>query len=40
MDDMVEIVFVPSEENDSDIFSKNVTKETYVKHPNKFLTDM
>ena len=37
---MVEIVFVPSEENDSDIFANNMDKETYMKHANKFITKM
>ena len=39
VDGVVEIVFVPSEENDSDIFTKNVGKETYKKHADKFMTE-
>ena len=37
---MVEIVFVPSEENDLDIFTKNVSRETYERHADKFMTNM
>ena len=40
VDGLVEIVFVKSEENDADIFTKNVGKETYEKHADKFLMDM
>ena len=40
VDGVVEIVFVPSAENDSDIFTKNVGKETYEKHADKFMTSM
>ena len=40
VDGMVEIDFVPSKENDSDIFAKNMNKETYLKHVNQFMTDM
>ena len=40
VDGMVETVFVPSEENDSDIFTKNVPKEKYEKHVNKFMTNI
>ena len=40
VDGVVEIVFVPSAENDSDIFTKNVSKETYRKHADKFMTEM
>ena len=36
VDGMVEIVFVPSEENGSDIFTKNVPKETYERHSDTF----
>ena len=39
-DGTVEIVFVPSEENDSDIFTKNVSKEAFEKHSFKFMTNM
>ena len=37
LDGMVEIIFVPSEENDSDIFTKNVSKETHKRHSEKFM---
>ena len=40
MDGMVEIVFVQSEENDSDIFTKNVSKEVYTRHLEKFMMDV
>ena len=40
VDGMVEIVFVSSEENDSDIFTKNVSKETYERHSEKLLMDV
>ena len=40
VDGLVEIVFVKSEENDADIFAKNVGKETYERHSDKFLKDM
>ena len=36
---IVEIVFVPSEDNHFDIFTKNVPKETYERHPEKFMMD-
>ena len=39
VDGVVEIVFVPSQENDADIFTKNVGKETYLKHSEKFMTE-
>ena len=40
VDGMVEIVLVPSEENDSDIFTESVSKETYVRHLEKFMMDV
>ena len=40
VDGMVEIVFVPSEDNDSDIFTKNVSKETHKRHSKKFMMDV
>ena len=40
VDGMVEIVFVRLEDNDSDIFTKNVSKETYRKHSDKFMMDV
>ncbi len=40
VDRVVEIVFVPSAENDSDKFTNNVGKETYKKHVDKSMTSM
>ena len=40
LDGMVEIIFVPSEENDSDIFTKNISKETHKRHLEKFIMDV
>ena len=40
VDGMVEIVFVWSEYNNSDIFTKNVSKGTYCKHSEKFMMDV
>ena len=37
VDGLVEIVFVRSEENDADIFTKNVGKAPYEKHSDKFM---
>ena len=34
---IVKIVFVKSENNDSDIWTKNTDCKTYVKHQNKFM---
>ena len=39
MDGTVEIVFVPSEKNDADIFTKNVRKETHKEHSMKFMKE-
>ena len=39
IDGIVEIVFVRSEENDADIFTKNVSRATYDKHSSKFMKD-
>ena len=36
-DGFIKIVFVKSEENDADIFTKNVGKEAYEKHVSTFL---
>ena len=36
VDGTVEIIFVPSENNDADIFTKNVGKEVHKKHSMKF----
>ena len=32
VDEMVEILLVPSDENDSDIFTKNFAKKTHKRH--------
>ena len=34
---IMRIEFVRSENNDSDIFTKNLTKEMFIKHSNKFM---
>ena len=36
-DGIVKIEFVRSENNDSDIFTKNLGKELFTKHSNKFM---
>ena len=36
-DGVLKIIFVRSEENDSDMFTKNVTEILYKKHGNKFM---
>ena len=38
-DGIIKIEFVRSMENDSDIFTKNVTQEIYEKHVRNFLED-
>jgi hypothetical protein len=38
-DGFIEIEFVRSVENDSDLFTKNVDQELYAKHTKKFLED-
>ena len=37
---MEEIIFVPSEVNELDIFTKNVSRETYERHADNFMTNM
>ena len=37
VDRMVEIIFVHSEENDANIFTKNVSKATHEKHSSKLM---
>ena len=37
---LIKIVFVKSEENDADIWTKNVKQETYDKHTSKFMKEM
>jgi Reverse transcriptase (RNA-dependent DNA polymerase) len=37
-DGTIKVEFVRSENNDSDIFTKNVGKELYLKHSNKFMS--
>jgi hypothetical protein len=36
-DGFIKIVFVKSEENNADVFTKNVGKEAYEKHVSKFI---
>ena len=40
VDRMVEIVFIPSEKSDSDIFTKNVSKEPHKTHSEKFMINV
>ena len=37
---LIKIVFVKSEENDADIWTKNVKQDTYEKHTSKFMKEM
>ena len=37
---LIKIMFVKSEENDADIWTKNMKQETYEKHTSKFMKDM
>ena len=39
-DGIVKIVFVRSEENDSDLFTKNLNGELYQKHSDKVVWDL
>jgi hypothetical protein len=39
-DDIIKIIFVPSEENDADIFTKNVTQELFNKHSDKNVVEI
>ena len=38
VDGKVDIVFLCSEENDADIFTKNVGEKAFLKHTEKFMT--
>ena len=40
VDGTVEVMFVGSEDNDADIFTKNVGKEVFEKHSYKFMMNM
>ena len=40
VDDFIKIIFVKSCDNDADLFTKNVSKDTYTKHMNNFLGKM
>ena len=40
VDGTVEVMFVASEDNDADIFTKNVGREAFDKHTYKFMTNM
>jgi hypothetical protein len=35
---IIEVAFVKSEENDSDVFTKNLGEELFKKHTKKFMT--
>ena len=37
---LIKIVFVRSEENEADIWTKNVKQDTYMKHTSKFMKNM
>ena len=37
---MVKVIFVKSEENDADIWTKNVNRNTFKRHTEKFMTSM
>ena len=37
VDNFIKIVFVKSCDNDADLLTKNVSKDTYTKHMNNFL---
>ena len=39
-DDILKLVFVRSEDNDSDIFTKNTTEDLFLKHSNKMMGDV
>ena len=39
-DGIIKIEFVKSNDNDSDIFTKNVNQDTYERHVKKFLGDI
>jgi hypothetical protein len=36
VDDFIKIVFVKPCENNADVFTKNVSKDAYMKHVNNF----
>ena len=38
-DGVVQIVFVRSEDNDADMFTKNVSKDVYKRHMEKYMGD-
>ena len=39
VDGMVKIIFIRSEENDADFFTKNVSRAIHEKHSSKFMKD-
>jgi transposase InsO family protein len=39
-DDILKLVFIRSEDNDADIFTKNTTEDLYVKHSNKMVEEL
>ena len=39
-DDILKLVFIRSEDNDSDIFTKNTTEDLFLKHSNKMMGDV
>jgi hypothetical protein len=39
-DDILKLVFIRSEDNDADIFTKNTTEDLFLKHSNKMMGDV
>jgi hypothetical protein len=39
-DDILKLVFIRSEDNDADIFTKNTTEDLYIKHSNKMVEEL
>jgi Reverse transcriptase (RNA-dependent DNA polymerase) len=39
-DGIIKIVFIKSEDNDADIFTKNAAEETFMRHTQKFLSEL
>lgn len=40
LDDIIKVSFVKSEDNDADIFTKNVSEHSHINHKNKMITDL
>ena len=39
-DDILKLVFIRSEDNDSDIFTKNTNEDIFTRHSNKMIEDL